>query len=77
VAGRESPDFDTTPEDWTGQPKPVASWQGTSFAAPKVAAAVANLLLDGKSALDAVADLRSRGPVLKGYGTALTDQSLP
>lgn len=77
VAGRESPDFDTTPEDWTGQPQPIASWRGTSFAAPKVAAAVANLLLDGKSPGDAVADLRSRGPVLKGYGTALTDQSLP
>jgi hypothetical protein len=42
-----------------------------------LAAAVANLLLDGKSPLDAVADLRGRGQVLKGYGTALTDDLLP
>ncbi len=77
VAGRESPEFDVEPDDWRGQDEPVALWEGTSFAAPKLAAAVANLLLDGKSPLDAVADLRSRGPVLKGYGTALTDDLLP
>ncbi len=77
VAGRESPDFDQTPEDWTGQPEPVAVWQGTAFAAPKVAAAVATLLLDGRSGAEAVAELQSRGRALKGYGVALTDDILP
>jgi hypothetical protein len=77
VAGRESPAFSASPDDWSGQQEPVAQWAGTSFAAPKLAAAVANLLLDGKSPLDAVADLRARGQVLKGYGTALTDDLLP
>jgi len=77
VAGRESPAFSATPDDWTGQQEPVAQWAGTSFSAPKLAAAVANLLLDGKSGPDAVADLRARGSVLKGYGTALTDDLLP
>jgi subtilisin family serine protease len=77
VAGRESPDFSAHPDDWTGQDEPVAEWEGTSFAAPKLAAAVANLLLDGRTPLEAVADLRARGPVLKGYGTALTDDLLP
>jgi Subtilase family len=77
VAGRESPEFDVTPEDWSGQPEPVALWQGTSFAAPKLAAAVANLLMDGMSPEEAVTELRSRGTVLKGYGVALTDDLLP
>ena len=50
VAGRESPAFSATPDDWTGQQEPVAQWAGTSFSAPKLAAAVANLCSTGSRA---------------------------
>ncbi len=70
VEGRESYEFTADPDDFPADA--FAWWSGTSFAAPQVAGAVANLMREhGVGARRAYARLRSTGRPLPDYGRAL------
>lgn len=70
VQGRESYEFTSDPDDFPADS--FAVWSGTSFAAPQVAGAVANLMHEhGIGARTAFARLRATGTPLPDYGRAL------
>ncbi len=77
--GRPDDPNDPEPDSWVG-PKPWAVWTGTSFAAPQIAARLAEILArDGGSADAAVATLKTEilkagtGQVITDFGLALQD----
>ncbi|MGY1650318.1 S8 family serine peptidase [Geodermatophilus sp. SYSU D01119] len=82
VVGRESPASDELDPDTFG-PNSWATWSGTSFAAPQVAAAAVRMVRDGKAdtaraALDVLLDEarehseKANGtPILQGFGVPL------
>lgn len=70
VEGKESYEFTADPDDFPADA--FARWSGTSFAAPQVAGAVANLMREkGIGARTAYAQLRATGRAVPDYGRAL------
>jgi hypothetical protein len=72
VEGTEADDTDDDFADtWSGT-DPIAVWTGTSFAAPRVAAAIATEVGNGLSPKAALAQLVAAGKPTTRWGVVLT-----
>ena len=72
-SGRPEDRNDPEPDLWVGT-KPWAVWTGTSFAAPQVAALLAERIAAGLSADEAVASLEADGGSITNFGAVVEDR---
>ncbi len=70
--GADDDPYDPEPDEWIG-PTPWAVWTGTSFAAPQVAALLANCLASGLDVEASKAELESNGQEHADFGFLLID----
>ncbi len=71
VPGEELKTADSDPDTW-GNKDPIAVWTGTSFAAPRVSAAIAVGVGKGRTPTDALDDLKATGTAIPDWGVAVT-----
>ncbi|MGE0250089.1 MAG: S8 family serine peptidase [Thermoleophilia bacterium] len=70
VAGVENPELDPANETFTGT-EPLATWVGTSFAAPRIAGLIAAGMDPGVGARASYGALLATGTDIRDYGTAI------